>query len=354
MQSTLYVGTYTRGEGDQPPVAEGLIVYEMDTETGALRRVRAVDAGQDPTFFALTRDERYIFAANHLDEGYARVVRIEENDDLVPLNERPVHGSNPCYISLDPTERWLLVASYSSGDFTVLPLDEDNHILPASDVVRNAGSGPNKERQDGPHAHSIRFSQDGGFVFAVDLGTDRVWVYRLDTQAGKLLPHDPPAFELHPGAGPRHLDFSIDGQYVYIANELDSTITACRWESAAGKLEHLQTLSTLRGDFEGENYPADIHVSPSGGFVYVSNRGENTLAAFRIDRQSGRLELAGTYGCGGNWPRNFAIHPEGKFLLAANQYSHNIVVFKIAPDGSLQPAGIEVTEHSPVCLIFGG
>lgn len=352
MKSKLYVGTYTRSETGGKAEAEGLLVYQFDDETGALERVRAVDAGQDPTFLTATSDDGYLFAANHLDEGTISGFRVLADGGLEFINRQPVHGADTCYISMDPGERWLLTASYTSGNFTVNPLDADMRIQPASDVVRNEGQGPNAERQDAAHAHSIRCSPNGKYIFGADLGTDRVCVFRLDERTGKLIPHT--TFRTHSGAGPRHLDHSRDGRFVYIANELDSNVTACTWDAERGVLQEIQSLSTLRPGYQRENSVADIHVSPSGEYLYVSNRGENSLAVYHIDVANGHLRYDSSYDCGGNWPRNFVIHPKGLFLLVANQYSNNIVVLRIGENGRLTPTGVEVQEHAPVCLVFAG
>ncbi len=352
MKDTLYIGAYTNIAYGGSGQAEGLYVYQMAPDTGRLELLQTVDAGPNPSFLAALPGGRYVYAANEEAEGQASALRRDADGRLALLNRQPVRGAGPCYISFDPEYRWLLAACYSSGSFSVLPIDEDNRLKPLADVVQNEGSGPNQERQDQAHAHCIRFSPDGKFVFGVDLGIDRVGVYRLNPQTGQLIQHNPPGFDTAPGAGPRHLAYAADGRFVYVANELDSTVTACTWDAGAGKLEAVQTLSTLEEGFHGENTAADTHITPSGKVLYVSNRGEDSLAAFRVDTSTGHLERIGAFSCGGESPRNFAIHPQGKFMLVANQKSGNVVVFEIAADGTLSPAGEEAFMPAPVCVIF--
>jgi 6-phosphogluconolactonase len=265
-----------------------------------------------------------------------------------------VRGADPCYVSLDPRGRWLLAANYSSGSLAVLPVEADGSPgetgTPCA-ARRQLDRDP--ERQDKAHAHFIRYDPSGSFVFAVDLGMDQVLVYRQDDQSGRLTANSLPALATAPGAGPRHLAYHPNGRYIYLSNELNSTVTACSWDAQAGVLREIQTLSTLKEDFQGENFPSDIHLTPSGDFLYAANRGENSLAAYRVDGGSGRLERLGNYPCGGDWPRNFAIDPDGKFLLVANQKSGSVAVLRIAADGALSETGHSVAAiEAAVCVLF--
>jgi 6-phosphogluconolactonase len=241
----------------------------------------------------------------------------------------------------------VLVANYSGGNIALLPTQPDGNLDPASDVEQHEGSSLNEQRQKGPHAHCIVTDSAGNYAFSADLGIDQVLIYRLQDNA--LIPtgHVPVA----PGAGPRHFTFNPDGDRAYVINELNSTVTAFKYED--GVLEETQTIGTLPDGFDGDNFPADIHVSSDGRFVYGSNRGHDSIVVFGIDPDSGLLSSVQHEGTGGEWPRNFALDPTGRFLLVANQRTSNIVVFSRDSDsGRLTPTGQTLEIPSPVCVRF--
>jgi 6-phosphogluconolactonase len=225
-------------------------------------------------------------------------------------------------------------------------------------MVQHEGSSVNPDRQEGPHAHSINLDRANRFALAADLGLDKVLVYRFDSVSGELTPDDPPATDIHPGAGPRHLSFDPTGRYVYLVNELDLTVSVFTYSPADGTLTAIQTTSTLpdsarAGAIEAGYSTAEIQVHPSGKFVYASNRGHDTIAAFGIDETSGRLTPIEYEPTGGRTPRNFRIDPTGSFLIAANQNSDSLVVFRIDQvNGSLTPTGHSARVPKPVCLRF--
>jgi 6-phosphogluconolactonase len=230
----------------------------------------------------------------------------------------------------------------------------DGTIAAASQVVQHRGSGPNAARQAGPHAHQATFTPDNRFVLINDLGIDQVLVYQLDRTQAQLIPHSPPWAKVQPGAGPRHLAFHPNGAYLYVINELAATITAFRYAAATGVLQEIQVVPTLPADFSGENLCADIHVHPSGRFLYGSNRGHDSIAIYAIDEQTGLLTGRGHQATLGEVPRNFAIDPSGAFLLVANQKSGTIVSFGIDPQqGGLTPTGQVTQVSAPSCLKFG-
>jgi 6-phosphogluconolactonase len=219
--------------------------------------------------------------------------------------------------------------------------------------VQHRGSGPNKERQEGPHAHYIASSVDNRFVFVVDLGLDEVVVYRFDPAKGSLTPNDPPFVKVAPGAGPRHLAFHPNGKFAYVLNEVNSTVTVFANDSRNGSFSTLQMLPTIPKGFTAHNDTAEIVVHPSGKFLYVSNRGHDSIAEFSIDPAKGTLTFAGDFSTQGKTPRNFALDPTGKFLLAANQESNNIVVFRIDQStGALTGTGQDAQVPAPVDIVF--
>jgi 6-phosphogluconolactonase len=353
MNHTIYVGTYTHSQPGDDHRKEGIFLYSMDPSTGRLKRSMGVEGGENPSFLAIHPSQKFLFATNETLDSYASAFRIEAPDGRpVFINKEVTHGAHACYASFDPGGRWLLVANYSSGSLAVLPIHTDGQLGELTDLVQHQGKGPNPQRQESAHAHSIRFDPSGRFALATDLGTDQIWVYRLDTAKGKLVPNDPPFVHAIPGAGPRHMAFHHNGRILYVANELGSTVASYAWDPDAGSLRALESFSTLPEGFDGENTVADIHLTPSGEYLYVSNRGHNSLAGFQVDLNNGALTPTGIYSCGGDWPRNFAIEPQGKFLLVANQYSNNLVVFKIEANGALTATGEDAEVPAPVCVLF--
>jgi 6-phosphogluconolactonase len=274
---------------------------------------------------------------------------------LTRLNEQPSEGGAPCYVSVDRGGRAVLVANYAGGSVALLPVQKDGALSPATHVVQHHGSGPNRERQGAAHAHCIVTDPSNRFALAADLGVDRVLVYRLNLDtgnAGTLHHIEGGDAVMRPGAGPRHLAFHPSLPLVFVANELDSTVATLRFDAERGALSVLETRSTLPAAWTGTNYPADIHVAPSGRTLYLSNRGHNSLAVFAIS-DSGALSLEQVVPTGGDWPRNFGLDPTGRWLLVANQRSGTVVVFgRDEKSGRLTPTTHRLTVPTPVCLRF--
>jgi 6-phosphogluconolactonase len=267
------------------------------------------------------------------------------------LNQQASKGGAPCYVTAADSGRFVLVANYTGGNVAVLPVRGDGSLGEAVDVEQDAGSGPNRERQEAPHAHSVLLDRANRFAYSCDLGTDKVMVYRFDPRKGGLSSGTPPSFSTKPGAGPRHLAFHPRGRFVYVLNELDSTVTALAQDPARGTLRELQTLSALPAGFAGANTGADIHLTPDGRYLYSSNRGHDSLACFAVDARTGALRPVGHTPTEGATPRNFVIDPAGRFLLVANQKSDTVVTFRLEPGtGALRPTGQTARVPSPVCL----
>jgi len=246
--------------------------------------------------------------------------------------------------------KFVLIANYTGGNVTILPVERDGSLGAATDMKQGRGSSINRERQEGPHAHCIVLDPSNRFAYSCDLGTDKIMIFRFDPRSGKLLPAEPPWVQVTPGRGPRHLAFHPSGKYIFVLNELSSTVTAFTRDPEKGSLQELQTLTALPKDFRGKNTGADIHVSLDGRFLYCSNRGHDSIAIFAIDRGGG-LAIVGHESTRGMTPRNFAIDPNGEFLLVANQKSDNIVVFRLdQKTGRLSFTGHKVEAPSPVCL----
>ncbi|HEX9660529.1 MAG TPA: lactonase family protein, partial [Rhodothermales bacterium] len=350
----VYVGTYTRGE------SEGIYLLDLDLKTGALTSRGLVARAENPSFLALHPDGGHLYAANEVSRflgkrsGGVSAFRIDrKTGSLRFLNRQLTRGGAPCYIAVDGAGSNVLVANYGGGSVAVLPIRENGKLKKPSAFVQHVGSGPDPTRQEGPHAHSIRVDAANRFALAADLGLDKVQIYRYDPRNGALTANDPPHAAVSPGAGPRHLAFHPNGESVYLVNELDLTVTAFQYDGERGALSIIQTISTLPGDVEDGYSGADIHVHPTGRFLYASNRGHDTIAVFAIDSDSGRLTAVGYEPTRGRTLRNFAIDPTGRFLLVANQDSDSVVVFGIDQEtGGLTPTGETANVPSPVCIRF--
>jgi len=354
LDNLVYVGTYTRaGE------AEGIYVFRRDPESGALTQLHVIP-DRDPSFLAFDPSKHFLFAVNEHREfagegfGFAASYAIDqETGNLTFLSRQSTQGGEPCHLTTDPTGSHLFVANHEHGSVAVLPINPDGTLEPLSDLQQHHGSGPGPTQQ-GPHAHFTRFDPPGQRLLVCDKGIDKVMIYRLDAEAGKLVPADPPYAELHSGAAPRHISFHPGGRFAYVNGEADMTITAFSYDPEGGVFTELHYLSTLPEGTTGERLStAQIMVEPSGNYVYVSNRGHNTIAIFSINQETGRLTAVGHASTEGETPRNFNIDPSGTFLYAANQNSNTIVQFRIDHEtGRLQATGNVTQVGAPVCFLF--
>jgi 6-phosphogluconolactonase len=347
----VYVGAYTEPEYGH---AEGIGVFAFDPDSGGLRHLRTIAGVANPSFLTLSSDRTRLYATNELAEGrVSAFARDAESGELRLLNGQFAHGADPCYVSLDPSGRFVLVANYTGGTVAVLPLAADGSLEPASCVIHHEGSGPRPE-QGGAHPHMIAPTPDGRLILVTDLGADRLVVYRLDGASGQLEGNDRGATALPeaPGAGPRHFAFAPDGRTLYVINELDSTLSAYRFDAARGGFDRLQTLSTLPDGAEIANSCAHVVVSPDGRFVYGSNRGHDSIAIWAAD-ETGALTSLGHEPTRGKTPRGFALDPSGLWLLVANQESDTLVPFRRDPEtGMLAATGQILETPSPVAVLF--
>jgi 6-phosphogluconolactonase len=351
----LYVGTYT--EGDR---SKGIHLVRMDTRSGELRLVRSVNAGPNPSFLTIHPNGRALYAVNEIDERNGRptgaVVAFaiaSDTGELTRLNEQLSKGGGPCYVSVDRSGRAVLVANYGGGNVALLPIKAGGGLSAATNVAQHHGRGPNAERQQSPHAHCLVADPSNRFALAADLGIDRVLVYRLDVNGGSLHHVKGGDAILHPGAGPRHLVFHPRLPLVFVASELDSTVTTLRFDSESGALSMLNARSTLPDGWTGASYSADIHLAPSGRTLYVSNRGHNSIAVFSVEDSTGALVLEQTVPTEGDWPRNFSVDPTGRWLLVANQRSGSVVVLaRDEESGRLTSTGQQLAVATPACLCF--
>ena len=350
----LYVGTYTEDKR-----TAGVYIVRFDAASGALRLVGTADVGPNPSFLALHPNGRVLYAVNEVDKygaapgGAIGAFKIGGDGSLTRIGEQLTHGGSPCYVSVDRRGRAVFVANYVGGNVAALPIGADGSLAAASSVEQHQGKGPNAERQEGPHAHSIIPDPSGRFALSADLGADRIFVYRLDANAGTLSHVEAADGKLSPGAGPRHLAFHPTLPLVYVVNELDSTITTFSFDTALGTLTPRRSLSALPTDWKGTSYAADIHVASLGNVLYVSNRGHNSIAVFTVAPTTGELTATQWIPTEGDIPRNFGFDPSERWLLVANQHSDNIVVYaRDMRNGHLTLTPHRLAIPSPVCVRF--
>ena len=350
-QYLAYVGTYTTKTN-----SKGIYAYRYDAATGNFSSLGVAAESADPSFVAVPPNGKFLYAVNEAGKNsMVSAFALEpKTGKLTLLNQLPALGEDPCYISFDKTGKYVLVANYSSGSMPVFPILPDGRLGEHTALIQHGGSlGPNKERQDGPHAHWIETSRDNRFALAADLGLDEVLVYKFNAAKGTLAPNTPPFTKLHPGSGPRHIAFRPDGKFLYVVSELSSTVSAFCYDARAGTLRELQTVTTLPKEFSGRNDTAEIAVHSNGRFLYASNRGHDSITVFAIDHAKGTLTFVSRVPTGGKEPRHFAFDPSGNYLFAENQLSNNIVVFKIdIATGGLNPTGQVIDVPSPVDLTF--
>lgn len=347
-----YVGTYSDRGG------KGIYAYRFDSKTGKLVDLGLAVATPDPSFLAISKDGKFLYAVNETSTyqgqptGSVSSFAIhKDTGKLTPLNTLSSRGPGPAHLVIDRSGKSLLVANYDGGNVAVFPILENGSLGDASAFVQHKGSSVVPDRQKGPHAHDIAMSPDNRFALVADLGLDQIIVYPFDANKGTLgTPH---VVKVHPGAGPRHLAFSPSGKFVYLINEIQCTINSFSYSAANGDLQELQTVSTLPKDFKGANDTAEIEVHPSGRFLYGSNRGQDSVVLFAIDPAKGTLTNAGFTLTRGKTPRNFAIDPTGHWLFAENHESDNFVIFKIdEKTGQLTPQGDALHVPAPVCIKF--
>jgi 6-phosphogluconolactonase len=353
----VYVGTYTK-----PPEgsANGIYAYRYDAASGQVTSIGLAAETTNPSFLAVHPNRAFLYAVNEVtnykgqSSGIVSAFAIDhKTGKLTLLNEVLSRGADPCYISVDKTGKFVLVANYTGGNLAVFPILEGGRLGEASAFVQHTGHSANPKRQEGPHAHYINLSADNRFAVAADLGLDEILIYRFDPTKGTLTANDPKFVSVNAGAGPRHFAFSPNGKFAYVINEMQSTVTALSYDADRGELHPLQTISALPKDFAGANDDAEIEVHPSGKFLYASNRGHDSITVFAIDESKGTLTGVEYVPTQGKEPRNFEIDPTGSRLFAANQKSDSIVIFRIEPKtGRLTPTGDVLHVPTPVCVKF--
>ncbi|AJE80623.1 secreted protein [Streptomyces albus] len=339
----LYLGTYTSSGG-----AQGIGIAAFDPATGAITGKGSLAGVSDPSFLASAPG--HLYAVNE-QQGSVTAIAVRDGE-LSVLGSSPTGGEGPCHLLVHGEGGHVLSANYTSGSVSVHPLAADGSLREASDLVQHTGSGPDPDRQEGPHAHMVLGTPSGRFVLAVDLGTDSVYTYRLDTGTGKL--EAVVQNRVTPGLGPRHAAFHPGGSHLYVANELGDSLSVCSYDDASGEITVLDSLPTVpSGDPAGErNYPAEVLLSPDGAYVYVSNRGHDSIARFAVGGGGGELTLLDTVPAQGSYPRHISLDPTGRWLFAANQKSGSVGVFaRDEATGTLKAVGTPFAAPTPVCVL---
>ncbi len=349
----MYAGTYTSGG------SRGIYTFRFQPSSGEAFPIGTAARISNPSFLALHPNNRYLYAISEVSSfqgknGALAAFSLDANTgSLTFLNSVSTEGGDPSHLAVDKSGKWVVVANYKTGNVSVFPIRENGKLGSSTSSVQHTGSGKDPVRQEGPHAHSVNFSPDGRFLLVSDLGLDKVMVYRFDSAKGTLAANDPPFVTLAPGAGPRHLSFHPGGRFVYLINELNSTLSVFEFDREAGRLREIETVSTLPKGFTGVNTASEVTVHPDGSFLYASNRGHNSVAVFAIKGEGERVELIEHVSTQGRTPRHFALDPTGDYLFAANQHSGVIVGFRIdRKTGKLVPTGNALRAINPACILF--
>jgi 6-phosphogluconolactonase len=348
----IYVGTFS------DDMEKGIYVYAFDRDGGTLSLIQILGGMKSPTYIELHPNGNFLYSVNRNsingEEAWGSVSTYSidpATGKLTHINDQPSFGNAPCYISVDSKGRMLFLSNYGSGSIAAYPINRDGSLEHASKVIRHTGSSVGGERQQGPHAHCVVISPDDDFLYAADLGTDRIKTYRIDYAQKSMdlvLGADGIA---DPGSGPRHIAISKDQRFLYLLEEIGHQVAVFSIDPDNGALTPLQTVSTLPEDYSETNFCADIHIDPAGKFLYASNRGHNSLGIFEIDQENGKLSLADIQSVQGDWPRNFLIDPRGTYLFVANRRTNNVVVFlRDLTTGKITPSGSEVSVPEPVCV----
>jgi 6-phosphogluconolactonase len=350
----MYIGTYSvRG-------SEGIYVFEFDRKAGTMQQLQSISGLKSPSFLAIHPTGRFLYSVNEGAEsgpgkaGAVSAYAIDKSTGKLRfLNSQSSLGNGPCHISVDQTGKTAFVANYGGGSLAVLPINADGTLGTPTDSVQNSGTGPDKQRQEKAHVHSATVAPDNRFVYVADLGTDKLHIFETDVKASTVKPAQTPYVTVKPGSGPRHFTFHPNGKYAYLVEEMASSVAVFTRDAKTGSLTLIDDgVKTLPADFTGKNTSADIHVDPSGKYLYQSNRGYNGLTIFSIGKD-GKLAKVGDQPTEGKTPRNFLIDPKGEYVFVANQDTDNITIFKRdAKTGKLTYTGQSVKVPSPVCVLM--
>jgi 6-phosphogluconolactonase len=343
----LYVGTY----------GEGIHAYRYDPASGKLEPLGLVGKVTNPSFLATDREYKHLYAASELDGNKPGAVAgfaiNRTTGALSELNSRSSDGLAPCHLAVDHTGKMLIAANYTSGTVPSFPIERDGKLGPLSGLMSATGSGPDKQRQEGPHAHETVFSADNRFAYVPDLGLDRIRIYKVDAAKAVLTPNEPPFAKTDPGSGPRHLVLSHDGKFAYVIHELIPQVAVFARDSSTGALTHLQTIASVPDGFKGVSNPAEILLDRAGKYVYASNREYGAIAVFAVDHATGKLSRLQVIETGFDQPRGVELDPSGKLLFVGDQKGNKFILFSVDQGtGKLAPTDGSFAMPSPVSFLF--
>jgi len=352
----VYVGAYTNLR--TAPDTKGINAFRFDAATGKLTPLGLMAEATSPSFLAIAPNGKFLYAVNETDTfggkpgGAVSAFSLDRaTGKLTFLNQVASKGAAPCHIVIDPTGKAVLVANYNGGNFSSFPILSDGKIGEAASVMQDSGTGPNKARQEGPHAHEMLIADK--LVLGADLGTDHIQLFHLDAAKATLSAATPSFAATDPGFGPRHMAISNDKKFIYVLSEMNSSVATMEYDAVKGPGKVLSTVSALPADFKGATTAAEIMLDNTGHTLYTSNRGHDSIAVFSVDPKTGALKLTANVKTGGRTPRHFTMDPTGRFLLVANQDTNNITTFKVDPKtGALTPTGDSTTTGAPVHLLF--
>ena len=346
-----YVGSRTTRERNAR--GAGINVYRVAEPNGKWAHVQLITGLANPSFLAFDRSKRFLYAV-HGDLTDISAFAIEPHSGkLQHLNSVSTFGKNPVHLTVDPTNRWIVVVNHLSSTLVVLVRNADGTLGGRVDEVKLSGRiGPHRVEQPFSKPHQIVYDRAERFLIVPDKGVDQVFTFTLDSDSGKLTQVDAGTPRARDGSGPRHITFHPSNAFAYVVNELDSTVTAHRFDGATGKLTPFQLLATLPDTYVGDSRASEIDMSHDGRFLYASNRGHDSLVTFAVDQAAGRLTTLGWVDAQGKTPRFFALDPSGRTLFVANEDSDRIVPFRADSNGTLSPAGEPSSTGSPVCIVF--
>jgi 6-phosphogluconolactonase len=346
----VYIGTNSNGSGK----SQGIYYADFNAATGNLTVPVLAVGYQNQGFLALHPTKHILYGVGKpfadQPDGIAAFEIVDKDHSLKLLGERPTGGKGACHLAVDATGRTVAVANYDDGRISTVRLDDKGIPSEVVTLITNAGFGPNKERQEGPHAHGVYFDRANRSLFVPDLGLDQIFIYPFDAATSKL-GQPLPSLKLHPGAGPRHMAVSPDGRNAYVINELENSITTTVLANNA--FTTLGTVTTLPVGFTGKSFTAELEVHPNGKFVYGSNRGHDSIVVYKRDGKTGALTFLQHAPCGGKAPRHFKIDPSGTWLLCAHQETNTISVLPLDPKTGMlgAPTGT-LAAPNPICLLF--
>lgn len=340
----FYIGSLTPGPSSL------ITLCTLNTQTGEITRMDTVNQGKGPGYLALSPNRKFLYAATQSHE--IKAFSIGEKGKLTYLNSQPANSLNPCHVSIHPSGKLAFLANYTGGSLTVLPIDAAGNVQPATLTEQYSGDGPNKPRQDKPHIHCTSTTPNGKFLYATDLGTDKLYNYRVDPASGRVTANPSQSvFSTRPGVGPRHMVVHPSGKFLFVINELDASLTALKIDKQ-GVLSEIQSVPTVPASFSGQNTAAAIRLHPTGKFLYVSNRGYNGITAFQIN-SDGTLKEVDTQTTQISMPRDFNVDPTGQFLIVANMDLDNLSLYQIDPStGKMQFKTKSIAVLRPTCIVF--